>query len=48
MIIDVINIGHVMITSILRNTIYILENTKVIEITEINIDEFFIVLSSTK
>ena len=40
MIIDMINIGHVMKRSIIRNTIYILENAKVIEIIEIDIDDF--------
>ena len=41
-IIDMINIGHVMKKSIIRNTIYILENAKVIEIIEIDIDDFFL------
>ena len=40
MIIDMISIGHVMKKSIIRNTIYILENAKVIEIIEIDIDDF--------
>ena len=42
MIIDMINIGHVMKRSIIRKTIYILENAKVIEIVEIDIDDFFL------